>query len=146
MWNTCPPVIRTAHVWRHYTQGCDSHPTSLGSSPPEFCVMPGLYYTPHFLPSHLTLFIESGRKVWLCLTLTCSGGVILSLCREVFPREHLSTERIVQHTVEWEVPRDWLLHRSEMTPPPPLLTACLLHYPRGPKGCQPSAGARKKSA
>ena len=61
--------------------------------------MPGLYYTPHFLPSHLTLFIESGRKVWLCLTLTCSGGVILSLCREVFPREHLSTERIVQHTV-----------------------------------------------
>ena len=27
------------------------------------------------------------------------GGVILSLCREVFPREHLSIERIVQHTV-----------------------------------------------
>ena len=27
------------------------------------------------------------------------GGVISSLCREVFPREHLSTDRIVQYTV-----------------------------------------------
>merc|ERR1712105_67350 len=41
--------------------------------------------------------------VLYCIVLYCtleysfSGGVILSLCREVFPREHLSTERIVQH-------------------------------------------------
>ena len=27
------------------------------------------------------------------------GGVISSLCREVFPREHLSTDRIVQYSV-----------------------------------------------
>ena len=34
-----------------------------------------------------------------CTGYSCSGGVILPLCREVFPREHLSTERILQHMV-----------------------------------------------
>ena len=43
--------------------------------------------------------VQYGIVQYSTLEYSCSRGVILSLCREVFPREHLSIERVVQYTI-----------------------------------------------